>query len=112
MRKLIAESEAIIRGHQDSCGHCSQDGTSTVLNSQIHNDGMIHPFCARCMKEFDPIPAKSTVKRFEFIKNAEYFAVRIGSLSIRLWRRKPKLHRSLEYSMPLDELKELIEGSK
>lgn len=55
----IADIEAEAAGKaagQAACesnGHKKENGRSAI-GGQIHNDGLFHPFCIRCFKEFTP----------------------------------------------------------
>jgi hypothetical protein len=43
---------------EDSCPHRKPNGETTVMG-QRHSDGMVHPICFRCQKEFPPRKARS-----------------------------------------------------
>lgn len=54
----IAEEQSK-KAKQDACGHVKENGKSTV-SGQKHSDGLVHPVCLRCQKEFTPYrPADS-----------------------------------------------------
>ena len=38
---------------QDNCPHLKENNKSTLVG-QVHSDGLIHPICQRCQKEFKP----------------------------------------------------------
>lgn len=52
MVKVARENIANLERHQAACNHTKENGRSSVAQSQIHNDGYIHPFCMRCQKTF------------------------------------------------------------
>ena len=61
MLKVAKEQEQIIAIRQAQCGaeygrpgsHTKENGRSAI-NGQVHNDGLYHPVCFRCFKEFTP----------------------------------------------------------
>ena len=45
------------RQREEACertGHVKENGR-TAVNGQVHNDGMYHPVCFHCFKEFPPV---------------------------------------------------------
>lgn len=40
--------------HQSRCNHKMERGENAVFG-QAHSDGMFHPICVRCLKEFPPV---------------------------------------------------------
>ena len=57
MRKMITKFNADKARGQDFCGqggHRSEDGKFSLIGGQVQNDGLYHPFCRRCFKEFPP----------------------------------------------------------
>lgn len=53
MLRITREALAQKTAHQNACSHTKENGRSAV-NGQVHNDGLYHPLCLRCMKEFPP----------------------------------------------------------
>lgn len=39
---------------QTACTHTKPNGVTAICASQVHNDGMVHPFCQRCFKTWPP----------------------------------------------------------
>ena len=57
MRKMVSKYNADRAQAQENCGmngHRSEDGRFSLIRGQVHNDGLYHPLCIRCMKEFPP----------------------------------------------------------
>lgn len=52
--KIVKEEMELRRRTQELCGHKKENGKSCV-GGQIHSDGLIHPLCLRCGKEFTPV---------------------------------------------------------
>ena len=53
-RKMVAKFTADRAAAQARCNHTSEDNRFTLIRGQVHNDGMHHPICVRCLKEFPP----------------------------------------------------------
>lgn len=63
-KRLLESREQMLkvemeRVHQDeirqsACGHTKENGRSAICASQVHNDGMVHPFCQHCFKTWEP----------------------------------------------------------
>lgn len=53
MIRMTAEQEAVRIAAQNACGHVKENGRTAIVG-QVHNDGLYHPFCQRCMKTFPP----------------------------------------------------------
>jgi len=52
--RVAKEQEAQKTARENSCSHTKENGRSAVAASQIHSDGLLHPFCMRCFKTFTP----------------------------------------------------------
>lgn len=40
-----------------NCNHMNEHGRTTIWKGQVFKDGFYHPFCHRCQKPSEPIPA-------------------------------------------------------
>lgn len=52
--RVAKEQEAQKQARENSCSHTKDNGRTAIAASQIHSDGMLHPFCMRCFKTFAP----------------------------------------------------------
>ena len=50
MLRVEQEREAQTAAMQSHCTHTKENGITSICQQQIHNDGMVHPFCQRCFK--------------------------------------------------------------
>lgn len=50
-QQLVAQKSAV-QANCELTGHKKENGRSAIFQSQVHNDGMVHPFCSRCFKTF------------------------------------------------------------
>lgn len=55
MLRIAKEQEAQKLARQANCRHVKENGRSAI-NGQVHNDGLYHPICHHCFKEFTPVP--------------------------------------------------------
>lgn len=53
MAETLVEQARLIKANQDNCRHTMPRGENAVFG-QVHGDGMYHPLCVVCMKEFPP----------------------------------------------------------
>lgn len=53
MAQTLVEQAELIKANQDNCRHTMPRGENAVFG-QVHGDGMFHPLCVVCMKEFPP----------------------------------------------------------
>lgn len=54
IREIEAEQNAR-KARQEACTHKTEKGRS-VISGQVHADGLHHPICQRCGREFQPRP--------------------------------------------------------
>lgn len=54
MRAEVERARQEKEWHQNNCTHTHDNG-KTAKCGQIHNDGLYHPICVKCLKEFTPI---------------------------------------------------------
>ena len=60
MLKVEMERIRQDEARQAVCGHTKENGRTAICNQQVHNDGMVHPFCQRCFKTWPPhVPARA-----------------------------------------------------
>lgn len=53
-RVEIARQEMAAKAERENrCNHKKEKGESAVFG-QKHSDGMVHPICVRCQKQFEP----------------------------------------------------------
>lgn len=59
--------------NQLACGHMKAPPYSDqhTLNGQIHGDGLFHPICRHCGKEFDPFPPGKDTLPFDATLGAD-----------------------------------------
>lgn len=58
---LAKEEEEAIKRRQANCSHTKENGKPSIAG-QVHSDGLVHPICLRCQKEFKPHPPAEAVR--------------------------------------------------
>lgn len=58
---LAKEEEEAVRKRQANCSHLKESGKTAVMG-QVHSDGLYHPLCIKCQKEFTPVEPPEAVR--------------------------------------------------